>query len=373
MHDADLRTPKNPGRNDPCWCGSGKKFKRCHLAREREQRLPLRAISDAVRGARKHRQCLHPLAAPTACDRIVDAHTIQRSHALEQITDPTNHVCTFYPSTPNESRELQLHRVGWREASTFSGFCGRHDNWTFGPLERMPWTASAEQCFLVGYRALCHEVFQKVCSLKSSPVMKMLVDRGLQPHMQRAIQRDLAVIDAGTRAGLAAFERLKAQMDQQLLANDFSGWSRVVVDFSGDLCVLTTGVVSPNRDLVGRQLQVLHESPAEQESLLIGIVAAPEGGTVVLTWPREQLAPRLLIDSLLRISEDRLPGMLVQFAFAYIENTYFSARWWEALLESDRRQLASLAGIANAYYTDFDYSPSAFLPWQVTHVVAEGL
>jgi preprotein translocase subunit SecA len=23
---------KNVGRNDPCWCGSGKKFKRCHGA-----------------------------------------------------------------------------------------------------------------------------------------------------------------------------------------------------------------------------------------------------------------------------------------------------------------------------------------------------
>jgi hypothetical protein len=23
---------KNTGRNDPCWCGSGKKFKRCHGA-----------------------------------------------------------------------------------------------------------------------------------------------------------------------------------------------------------------------------------------------------------------------------------------------------------------------------------------------------
>jgi preprotein translocase subunit SecA len=24
--------PDLPGRNDPCWCGSGKKFKRCHGA-----------------------------------------------------------------------------------------------------------------------------------------------------------------------------------------------------------------------------------------------------------------------------------------------------------------------------------------------------
>jgi uncharacterized protein YecA (UPF0149 family) len=21
---------KKPGRNDPCWCGSGKKYKKCH-------------------------------------------------------------------------------------------------------------------------------------------------------------------------------------------------------------------------------------------------------------------------------------------------------------------------------------------------------
>ena len=23
---------ENPGRNDPCWCGSGKKYKKCHQA-----------------------------------------------------------------------------------------------------------------------------------------------------------------------------------------------------------------------------------------------------------------------------------------------------------------------------------------------------
>ena len=25
-----VRVEKVPGRNDPCWCGSGKKFKACH-------------------------------------------------------------------------------------------------------------------------------------------------------------------------------------------------------------------------------------------------------------------------------------------------------------------------------------------------------
>lgn len=38
----ELSTPDaqsfRPGRNDPCWCGSGKKYKRCHLAADEGRR-----------------------------------------------------------------------------------------------------------------------------------------------------------------------------------------------------------------------------------------------------------------------------------------------------------------------------------------------
>lgn len=33
-HDVVKRKSKKIGRNDPCWCGSGKKFKKCHYPRE---------------------------------------------------------------------------------------------------------------------------------------------------------------------------------------------------------------------------------------------------------------------------------------------------------------------------------------------------
>jgi hypothetical protein len=29
---------KNIGRNDPCWCGSGKKYKHCHLRADEKKR-----------------------------------------------------------------------------------------------------------------------------------------------------------------------------------------------------------------------------------------------------------------------------------------------------------------------------------------------
>ncbi|MGC9468159.1 MAG: SEC-C metal-binding domain-containing protein [Anaerolineae bacterium] len=30
-----VRTSDKPGRNDPCWCGSGKKYKDCHWRSDR--------------------------------------------------------------------------------------------------------------------------------------------------------------------------------------------------------------------------------------------------------------------------------------------------------------------------------------------------
>ena len=37
MAGNDRARREAPGRNEPCWCGSGKKYKRCHLSEDREK------------------------------------------------------------------------------------------------------------------------------------------------------------------------------------------------------------------------------------------------------------------------------------------------------------------------------------------------
>jgi hypothetical protein len=39
----DAPAGPEPGRNDPCWCGSGRKYKQCHLGRPTRAELPARA------------------------------------------------------------------------------------------------------------------------------------------------------------------------------------------------------------------------------------------------------------------------------------------------------------------------------------------
>lgn len=54
---AAAREGKLPGRNEPCWCGSGKKYKQCHLRKDAEQRteaaFAARAAQIAARNAGK--------------------------------------------------------------------------------------------------------------------------------------------------------------------------------------------------------------------------------------------------------------------------------------------------------------------------------
>ena len=259
--------------------------------------------------------------------------------------------------------------VGWRDASTFTGFCARHDSQTFAPLETTRFCGTDEQCFLIGYRALCHEVYEKKGFLRAGPVVLDLVDRGRPLEIQAELHRKYALMDSGARKGLDSFLRLKDLMDRQLLVAEYSGWSRVIVQFRGDLCVVSTGAVSPNRNMENEKLQVLHDVDADQETLLFGVVTTTEGGAVVLTWPTPQLAPRKFLESLLAKGEARLPSMLVQFMFAYVGNTYFSEDWWSSLPDEDRRHLTDLATMSNAYYTDFLYAPSLIVPWQVSGVI----
>lgn len=355
-------------RNAPCWCGSGKKYKKCHLNRESEQRLPLGALEHAMHEAWKHKTCLHPSAAADVCNAVVAAHSIQRSRVLQQILDPQKRVSTFFPLRVDSAGRIRVRRVGWREASTFTGFCGKHDASTFGPIENVVFSGTKQQCFLVGYRALCHEIYQKTGALKSSPEVRRLVDRGVPPSAQREMQDFSATVAAAQGKGLSDSRKLKTVMDKDLLAGSYGEWSNAVVEFDGDLCISCTGAISPDYDLEGNRLQVLHDDEHVLESLMFGMTATDAGGAAVFTWLKKDSAPGTFIKSLLQKKEDLLPSILVQFMFTYIENTFFSARWWDSLSELHQGHLAALARISNPYYGSFQFLPSQLVPWKITNI-----
>ena len=122
-----LRVIAKLGRNDKCWCGSGKKYKKCHL--DREKQLPV-SLDEVIRRHLKvlgKGRCFAPDASASTCSGdIIKAHTIRRSGDLKGISSG-GHVynCLLHGKLLDESKfdpESNPYRVGIKEASTFAGF-----------------------------------------------------------------------------------------------------------------------------------------------------------------------------------------------------------------------------------------------------------
>ncbi len=319
---------------------------------------------------------MHP-QAPTGCHGdIIRSHTVQRSRILERLIDSTNHVRTFHPLDMREEHHLRvgarayprLHRVGWKRASTFHGFCAGHDVAVFRPIEVVDFAASPEQMFLVGYRAACHELYQKDASLQSSAWALEHLDRGLPDGAQRHLQMFLSSQRAQLLAGREDILAAKTQYDVALLSQDLSDFSAVVVWFDGDLSLATTGMFTPDTTLDGRPTQNLLDFSAAAQLLSIGSVATPTGGGVVFVWERTHRAITRFIDSLLAFPERRLPSVLAEVIFVHIENVYFSDEWWRHRTVEQAARIEDLAG------THLDagrgFMPEAYrhLPWRVTGI-----
>ena len=131
---------KKLGVNEKCWCGSGKKFKKCHREREKQTPLELDEVVQRYFKVFKKGRCFAPNASASTCSgNIIKAHTIHRGGDLKGISSKGHvHNCLLHGKLFDESKfdpESNPNRVGIREASTFAGFCEGHDNILFAPLE----------------------------------------------------------------------------------------------------------------------------------------------------------------------------------------------------------------------------------------------
>lgn len=353
-------------RNERCWCGSGRKYKHCHLGRDTEPALPFGAISSEMWKAGRVRTCLHPDASSQSCGTVISAHTLQRARVLRTIADQGNHVLTFYPYERDDDGRLKLHKRGWNQASTFTAFCSRHDGSTFGPLELNPFRATKEQIFLIAYRAICWEFHQKTETIRAMTKARDLVDRGQPKPVQMRVQRDLRLYLAALQKGLSDLTRAKVQMDAALRSSDYSSFVAYEVELQGQLSIAATGAVTPDRSLNGATLQVLENPNTNIQWFAFGVDIKESGASAVFLWPKGDEVPRKYIDEIDALSDQQLGEFLVQFFFGHCENTYFSSSWWDSLNPEERRHIERLASNSNPYDEPPEYDLSrSTAPWRV--------
>ncbi len=124
-----LKPEKKIGANKPCWCRSGKKFKKCHRDRESQPSINPYDLYKKVMLGFKEKYCSHPDASPKACSSaIIKAHTISRKVTLKTIAED-GHVYSILPklanSKPNNDMfapEFIFKKIGTKKSINFQRF-----------------------------------------------------------------------------------------------------------------------------------------------------------------------------------------------------------------------------------------------------------
>jgi hypothetical protein len=322
------------GRNEPCWCGSGKKYKKCHLGRGGETPVTPWEVDAHIRSRDKAGACLHVGATVgIICGRpAIGSHTVTKK-MLRQIARKGHvyrHSATMQDLQKSGGR-LAVKLIGVNDASVLRVFCEPHDGDAFTALEQAPFTGSPQQCFLLHYRALCHEYFKKKSVLESIPTMKGY-DRGKPTAQQTQMQAVFEAHAYGYRLSLRDLEEHKQQLDSMLLAGDYANMRAYVVTFDTVPDILCAGAIYPEHDFSGERLQSLADHATRMELVTFSLIATDSGGAFVFAWHASaDSICRPLAASLEVLTDDELPHAIVRFVFEFCENQYLKPDWWDAI------------------------------------------
>ncbi|WP_313048619.1 hypothetical protein [Pseudomonas soli] len=281
-------------------------------------------------------RCLH-FENGVRCNKIILAHSIQKQGQLSLIAE-SGHVYRLsadLSALKTSGGKPQLRKVGLNRASTFPGMCGQHDNELFSPIDNSPLTGSREQVALYAYRSICREFFVKENA--SITLNKMVGSPGLDWSQQQLL-RSAAW---GQTVGFQRLKRHKGIYDECLAAKDFSGFKFVIFESGSKFSFQTSGLIFPDYDFLGRQLQDL--GPQTKELDLLTFFTAPtiEGWAFVFAWHESSAKScSWFIQSLAELVRTgaKAEDALLRFGLVCCENHEIRISWWDGLSSALKKQ-----------------------------------
>lgn len=355
---------------EDCWCGSGKKFKKCHRFREQDAPLSLgRALSEQGRIFWRQRGCMYPHAGPDECrGQIIDAHSIQRKGPLSKLVDNKNHVSKLEVAPDG----ILVKELGWKKASTFPGYCAEHDSRIFGPLERSSFTGTHEQCVLQAYRSVCNELYKKRALIESIEYQRGVIDRGCT--LDEQINKQLSVV-LNLDGQIKSEEELSSlwrKFDDAITRQEYRAFSSRCYFFDGDLFVTSAGAIPTEFDFHGNKLIDMWDLEVDAQTLCHSILVTEYGGAIVFVWFTDERLPETVVSSFDEIEDAEKGDIFVQYCFLNCENTYFSKKWWDSLEPPAQAQLKRYA--AASYYNGgpFVVNNVPLVQWNMNNIRANG-
>lgn len=328
--------------NERCWCHSGLKWKNCHKIRERLEPINIFDRGASMRETFADGFCLHSRAIGEACGgAAVASHTIQRRGGLAAIAEDQHVISNRFEMDDliKNSGEPAVRRVGIRKASTFPGFCAKHDFELFEPIEKPGAHLDKRAAFLLSYRAICMEYFKKKAAVETLPILK-LADSGRPFPVQAQIQNYCAVYEQGTALGMRDIARFRSVYDSCMLDTHQGGFKYSAIFFDKVLPIVLCSAWLVETDFHGNWLQKLGTNSEELELVAVNVTTIGDRTAALFGWVGGNAGPaQKFVESFHQLLDARKSSAIASMGFEHSENVYMRPSWWESLSESKKRAL----------------------------------
>lgn len=221
-----------------------------------------------------------------------------------------------------------LRRIGTGKASTFPGFCNKHDSELFKPVEERELRLDRTAAFLLAFRAIAYERFTKEAAINISDSQRQ-ADRGQPFWRQVQIQENLDLIHQGQLRGLADVDRWKGDYDACLLSHDFTNFHFYGVIFDGILPIVACGAAHVEFGFDGKELQRISRGDAPFEHIAFTVTSFSGKSILILGWTGTvDASAAYFINTFRDLPQDRKADAVIRMCFELSENIYVKPSWW---------------------------------------------
>lgn len=291
------------------------------------------------------KECFHE--DENCSNKIIKAHSIQNNRILNKISENGEVLMIGGGLDSSSIFKTSMQRIGRKRATTFTGFCGTHDNNLFMPIEENGYEkGNKEQEYLFAYRALAKEYHTKLTVgdmyrkmqqyLKAGEYHKLsdLFDEQSPPSLEH-IQYMATMFQSyliGSQDAEARLTLFKQRMNDYLDNCNFEEVITEVIEFDEEYHIAVSSITFIERDLNDEIINEMENFDVPLAPLFI-TVFPQDGKTYVLLsyFERNKRKYKFIKEQILTKSIQMQKIIISNLIIAYLENWAISPIKWNSL------------------------------------------
>lgn len=299
------------------------------------------------------KECFHPNKSECVLP-IKQAHSLQRNGRLSLIEEEVNgQNCLYTVTSFSSSKKKHLEDfipVGKKIASTFYGFCHKHDTDVFEPIENNRFDGSDKHLFLHSYRSFAHSYHSKIQELQ------LYKSNWEAMRKMPKLQRDAMI--AGAELALNDIKPEKDFLDDLLLNETYSGLEYSLFETNEFYPFGCSSLITPHYTVKNEPLEAnIFDNSAPWISVILTVVPDKSNSFSILAANPNSPPALKFIDHIEELNDEKYLLAISTLMTAFAENTFWSPKLWDAMSESAKRVLRN-----NAQYLFNELMPPIF-PW----------